>query len=119
MADHYLSIGKDGERLPLPANFDAAEFLLPCNSAEVKINTGYVYAVYDETTQTGAIWASSPHPRWTMFQPILRDDFFLELVPSFALNVEAFNLQTLSDKFAKIAEKFGPGGNPGNNSMLA
>lgn len=72
-ARQHLDIG-GGKLLPLPLSFCSLEFKLPGNS--VTLVAEKMYACFDETTRTGAIWRSEPDPHWVLFQPCLRTDFF-------------------------------------------
>lgn len=75
----YLDLGKGREVLPLPLRFDPHEFKFPGNSKE--LIPGLMWAVYDATSRTGAIWRARPRPHWMLIQPCLRADFFDRICP--------------------------------------
>lgn len=81
--------GCNGQNIPLPEWFDAAELTLPGNAIEFR---GGVLALYDGSTDTGAFWtpgtAANGHAgRWLILQPIARDVFF-ECVAPLAASAE-------------------------------
>lgn len=69
----------DQRKLPLPLHPRNEEFALPGN-VEIH-NDGDAFAVYDESTRTGALLLGAKAGIWTMWQPITRDAFFLQQVP--------------------------------------
>lgn len=76
--------------LQLPLPFDAAEFVLSGNHSLDQC-ARHLHAFYDESSRTGAVWTDCPFPRWTFSQPILRKQFFEELVPMVAKEIELWN----------------------------
>ena len=82
----------DGCKLPLPFHYRVEEFALPGN-LEIH-NDGQVYALYDESTRTGAILSGRKGGTWTIWQPVTREQFFGQQVPGWL---------TLADMRAKWA----------------
>lgn len=77
MSERRYARLQGGKALPLPLEFCSNEFNLPGNFKELV--PGELYACYDETTRTGAIWRRLPVNFWLIYQPCLRDDFFSRL----------------------------------------
>lgn len=70
----------DQRKLPLPFQYREEEFALPGN-LEVHC-AGKLFALYDESTRTGAICDTVSQPAyWLLRQPILRREFFEVWVP--------------------------------------
>lgn len=70
----------DDRKLPLPFQYRAEEFSLPGN-LQVHCD-GKLFALFDETTRTGAICDTLSQPAyWLLRQPIQRCEFFELMVP--------------------------------------
>jgi hypothetical protein len=80
LPDREYLLLPDGKLITLPLCFCPLEFQLPGNWKA--LIDGRMYACYDETTRTGAIWRASPVSHWIIMQPCLREDFFNRLCPN-------------------------------------
>lgn len=75
----YLEL-PDGRKLPLPFHYRPSEFALPGNMETYA--DGRVFALYDDTTRTGAIYDGvGLIPYWTLIQPTTRAEFYEHQVP--------------------------------------
>lgn len=66
----------DGRVIRIPRSFDAVEAALIGNSRELP---GGLVALYDPSSETGAVWIPAVR-RWTMQQPVTREEFEASLV---------------------------------------
>lgn len=71
----------DERKLPLPFHFRPEEFALPGNLQI--FDDEQLFALYDDSTRTGALFNGSEQGgAWTIWQPVTRQQFFDEQVPS-------------------------------------
>lgn len=85
----YLSL-TDGRKLPLPFHWNDSELLLPGNIIEVA--EGPCFALFDDSTRSGLMYCGAAvTPYWNLFQPVTREIFFDELVPSAIDRIRALN----------------------------
>lgn len=86
---NYLHLA-DGRKLPLPFHWNDSELLLPGNIVEVA--EGPCFALFDDSTRSGLIYCGAAvTPYWNLFQPVTREVFFEELVPSAVDRIRTLN----------------------------
>lgn len=96
----YLEL-HDGRKLPLPFHWREEEFALDGNLQI--LGDGKYFAVYDETTRTGAFFCSAGAARcWFIWQPCTRDDFYGRMVPGSIGQAEALEGSSLDDSSTQI-----------------